>query len=336
MPLNILDVFKADGFSVIELTTAINLLPAVPTRLGSMGLFKDEFLTTRFGVLERMNHTISMIPSTERGAPGKKKAASKRDARAIEIPHFPLDDAIEADDLIGVRSFGKDSNVTDTVAQILSQKSVGLRQDHDLTQEYLRVGAIQGLVKDGDATTTLLDIFTEFSVTQKVIAFDLSTAGSEIKALAEDVITHIEDALGGAISTGITALCGRTFWKELIIHPKVATAYDRWKDGAFLRDGSRTPFSAFGIEWERYGGKIGSTNFIPVTDCRFVPRGVPDLFISHYAPANYIEAVGTVAKKFYLKQIRRRDDTGIELLSQSNVISHCTRPATLVRGHNGP
>lgn len=334
MALNILDVFNGDAFSVVELTTAINLLPAAPTRISSMGLFNDQFLMGRFAVLERQDHKIQLIESAERGTRGKKQSAIKRDARALEIPHFPLDDEIEADDLIGIRAFGKDASVTEAISEVVAAKSASLRKNHDLTREYLQVGALKGVVLDGDASTTLIDMFTEFGVTQKVIDFDLSVDATDIKSKCAEVTTHVEDALGGSVHSGIHAFCGRTFWQELISHPEVKAAYDRWQDGAWLRDGSRTPFTAFGITWERYGAKVGSTDFIPVGDCRFVPTGVSDLFFNSYAPANYIEAVGTQAKQFYLKQIRKQDDTGIELLSQSNVISHCTRPAVLVRGTN--
>ena len=86
------------------------------------------------------------------------------------------------------------------------------------------------------------------------------------------------------------------------------------------------------ITFYRYRGKIGTTAFIPDADCRFVPEGVPDLMLGKFAPANYVEAVGTTALRMYSKQVPKKFDTGIEMQSQTNAIYYCTRPGLLVRG----
>ena len=84
-----------------------------------------------------------------------------------------------------------------------------------------------------------------------------------------------------------------------------------------------------------HGDHLSSQASRRAHDARFVPRGVQDLLAETYAPANWMEAVGTPAKEYYAKQIRKRDDSGIELLSQTNVLTYCTRPPVLIRGHNG-
>lgn len=333
---NELDVFKSDAFGVVEMSKAIEILPHTPTMLGDLGIFAEEFHTVPTCTLERQTEAIHLIPSTRRGAPGYKPPINARDIRPVSIPHFVLEDEVQADDVLGVRPFGKQADTLETVANRVNQKLAAHRKAHDLTLEYLRIGAIKGVILDGDASTTLINLFTEFNVIQKVVDFVLGTTTTDVKAKAMEVYEHMQDALGGLTFTGIRALCGKTFWSKLISHTAVKSAHELLGDNAWARENQtvKGEFEFCDITWTRYRGKVGTTSFIPDADCRFIAEGVPDLFQSHFAPANYVETVNTVAQRFYAKQVPKKFDTGIELQSQSNVITFCTRPNTLVRGHS--
>ena len=43
-----------------------------------------------------------------------------------------------------------------------------------------------------------------------------------------DVVTQIRDALGGVPFSGVAGMCGQTFFRELVAHTEVRTAYERW------------------------------------------------------------------------------------------------------------
>ena len=109
-------------------------------------------------------------------------------------------------------------------------------------------------------------------------------------------------------------------------------AYDRWQDGEFLRNDPRAGFPFGEIIFENYRGAVGAIPFIPTDTARFFPVGVPNLFKTYYAPADFVEAANTIGIPVYAKQERLRFDKGIELHTQSNPLTMCTRPATLVKG----
>ncbi|MEP3300783.1 MAG: major capsid protein, partial [Roseibium sp.] len=61
------------------------------------------------------------------------------------------------------------------------------------------------------------------------------------------------------------------------------------------------------------------------------PYGVPGLFITRFAPADYIETVNTPGLPRYMKQIVKTNGKGVDIELQSNPISLCTQPGALRR-----
>ena len=146
-------------------------------------------------------------------------------------------------------------------------------------------------------------------------------------------VDAIDDALGGAVGyEHIHALCGGTWWKAFIKHPKVTAAFDRWQSGEFLRQDPRAGFQAFGITWERYNAKIGSRYYIPQSNVRFFPVGVPEMYKKHNAPADFNETVNTIGLPLYAKQEVAEFGRGVKLHTQSNPLLLCHRPGALVKG----
>ena len=84
-----------------------------------------------------------------------------------------------------------------------------------------------------------------------------------------------------------------------------------------------------GITYERYRG----TSAVKITDdCAYaVPEGVPGLFLTRFAPANYRETVNTIGIPYYAKGEPMKFDTGFELQAQSNPLNICTRPASIIK-----
>ena len=100
-----------------------------------------------------------------------------------------------------------------------------------------------------------------------------------------------------------------------------------------LRENQRKkPFEYAGIIFEEYRGKIGTQDFIPASEARFFPVGVPDGFIEYYAPAPFMETVNTPGKPWYAKMQNMDFDVGVELHANSNPLLLPTRPETLVKG----
>ena len=61
------------------------------------------------------------------------------------------------------------------------------------------------------------------------------------------------------------------------------------------------------------------------------PTGVPNLFSTVFAPADYIETVNTMGKPRYVKQYQMANDKGIHMDVQMNALNFCTKPLALMR-----
>jgi hypothetical protein len=79
---------------------------------------------------------------------------------------------------------------------------------------------------------------------------------------------------------------------------------------------------------------VGS-GFIAQDEARFFPTGVPELFLTRFAPADYTETVNSIGYPRYAKQYPMPNGKGINLEVQMNAISLCTRPEVLRQGVMG-
>src|SRR5690606_3728733 len=96
--------------------------------------------------------------------------------RTLTIPHYQVDDAVYADEVQGVRAFGSESQVQTVQGMVNSRLAQHVQWRLDPTLEYQRVGALKGIILNGDGST-LYNLFTEFGVSQiSEVDFDLDNA----------------------------------------------------------------------------------------------------------------------------------------------------------------
>jgi hypothetical protein len=328
-----MDVFNNNAFSTIELTAAINKAVYVPGRIRDLGLFNEDGITTTVAAVEEINGTLGLIPTQSREAPVNLNQSPKRKARAFNVPHLPLQDLVLAQSVQNVRQFGT-SNQLAAAAQIVAGKIQNMRQKHELTLEYHRLGAIKGTILDADGTTTIYNLFTEFGITQSTLAFVFGTTTTDVRGKCVAVRRLIEDALGLESYDHIHALCGKTFFDNLVSHPTTVEAF-KYQEGRVLRADLGKNGSTFeygGIVFEEYSRSFAGTAAVGDSDAHFFPVGVPDLFITRYAPANNVEAANTIGQPFYAMQEPLPLKRGITVYTESNPLNLCTRPAVLVKG----
>ncbi|MCK5016537.1 MAG: major capsid protein [Candidatus Peribacteraceae bacterium] len=328
--MSVLDIFKTDAFSVQSLTNTINEQPHVPGRIGALGYFSEEGIITTSCMIEKTGPTLSLIPSAPRGVIGHTTPKQKRGMLTFPSVHLPSNGAVLADEVQNVRAFGSESE-TQLVETVVARELAKMRRNMDATLEWQRIGALKGLVLDADGSTPLLDLFDAFDLSQTEIDFLLGTEGTVIKSKVLSALTAVETALGGLGFTGMRVFCGQTFWEKFIVHSKVEAAFDRWSSGDFLRQDPLAAFPYAGATWERYRGSVGGKAFIGASDAYMVPEGVADLFLTKFAPADYVEAVNTIGLPYYAKQEMMRMDKGVEIEGQSNPIMLCTRPNAVIK-----
>ena len=76
---------------------------------------------------------------------------------------------------------------------------------------------------------------------------------------------------------------------------------------------------------------IGANVGIDADKCHFIPEGVPGLFRTIYAPADYIETVNTMGQRMYAKQWTMPNGKGVNLEFQTNTLHLCSRPRLLMQ-----
>ena len=159
----------------------------------------------------------------------------------------------------------------------------------------------------------------------------LGTAGTPVRNKVIEARRKMEAALGGLTYSGARVLCSASFFDALVGHAKVEAAFDRYMNGEFLREDQRGGFYFAGVFWEEYRGQVGANKFIADGEAWMVPEGVPDLFVTNYAPADYMETDNTLGQAYYAKQEPKDFNKGIDVETQSNPIHICTRPAVPVK-----
>lgn len=336
-----LDIFKSDAFSVVNLTDAINELKFVPGYLGQLGLFRGAGVATTSIAVEKKGSILTLVPPTSRGGPGTAIDKSKRSMLDIRVPHFEINDAVMAEEVQGIRAFGQESAVETVMGKVM-ERGAEHSQSMDATSEFSRVGAVKGVVTYADGTT--LDLFGTFGVSQLAeVNFDLAAANPAngvLRKSCAQVVRSIADELDGVPFSGVMALCDSAFFDALLSHKEVTDSYKNTSMASVLRDGyvlttGQKIYGAFefgGIVWVNYRGKVGATSYIDADKCHIFPLGVPGMFRTVWAPADYVETVNTIGRRLYAKQWHMPNDKGVNFDVQMNELNFCTRPRALVKG----
>lgn len=339
-----LDIFKNDAFGVVQLTDAINKIPFVPGRAGQVIDWEETGVNTTTVAIEERKGQLTLINPTPRGGPGVTLPKEKRTLRNLTIPHYQVDDAVYAEEIQNVRAFGTESQLEVLQAKVNQRLMDHVRHTLDPTLEYQRIGAIKGVILNQDGST-LYDLYTEFGV-QKLtdVVFSMSRTNSTgvIRETCTQIVRKIAHQLGGLPFTTVIGFAGDSFWDNLIAAKETRETFLGQAEAAQLRGSSAfMQFNYGGILFENYRGGIGDpeadpdgeiTSFVASDQCLFFPIGVPGLWRTVYAPADYNETVNTTGLPRYAKQYPMQNDKGIHLESQTNALSYCTRPRVLITG----
>ena len=334
MPM--LDPFAGGGFSLTTLSAAINKLPNRYGRLQEMGLFPLKGLTTRSVEIEEKNGILTLVPTKPWGAPASQNNSGKRALRSFAVPHMPLEDAILASDVQGIRSFGTENGV-DPVTQRVQEKLQEMRDKMDQTLEWRRFGALKGILMDADGSTTLYNLYTEFGITQKTVDFVIGTAGTDVRNICATVKRWIEDHLYGERMTGVRVLVSPEFYDKFVSHANVKAVYANWQAAQERNGGDmRSGFTFGGLTFEEYRAQTSDATgsmqrYIANGDGHAFPEGTVNSFQTFAAPADFNETVNTIGLQYYAKMAPQKFERGMDVHVQSNVLPLCLRPEILVR-----
>lgn len=321
-----ISIFEDEAFSVSSLIAVINDDPVIAGQIGRSGLYEEQGVSTTTVQIEKDGTTLALVPAAARGGVGLAVLADKRNLIPFNTVHLPETFTILADEIQGIRAVGSITELQ-SAERVVQRRLDKCQKQLDLTHEFQRVGGINGLVLDADGKTVLLDIYQRFGLARpKAFSFELNNAQTDVSVKCVEALDMQEDALGTLTGTGARAWCGRHFWNKLISHPNVREAYLASEAASALRGDRRQAFEFGGILWERYRGKHKGVPFVADNAAKLVPEGVPELFITAFAPADYMETVNTEGLPFYAKLERMPFDKGIMGEAQSNPLHLCTKP----------
>lgn len=334
-----MDVFAGEAFQMMSLTEAMNLMPFKPRLLGSLGIFESKPVTTTKVWVESKEGKLHILPTANRGtvAPAGVDSQPDRKGRDFTVPHVPKYMNVIADDIQNIRAFGSESEL-ETIAGVINDRLQQMQDDHDATMEFHRVGALKGIVLDADNSTVIYNYYTEFGTSQQTS--DWTTGTGDPNLVCMDVTRKIATALGNSTFGQIFALCGNTYFDNVVVHTKTKTSWERWRDGEFLRMSHLGPdwytlatngFMLQNIMFVNYRGLIGDVTFIPATEAYFFPTQVQGMYKEVIAPADFNETVNTKGKRFYAKMEPMPFDKGMNLHTQHNILYANTRPRAVIK-----
>lgn len=326
-----------NAYGFYPLSQAINVIPNTYGRLNALGLFEFNPITTNVVIIEAQNQILTLLPSKERGAPGSESKHGKRTSLTFKVPHIPLKDIIKPEDYANVRAFGtQDQN--ETYAGIMARYLAENRRKFEITWEFLKWGALKGLILDGDGTTTLYNLYSAFGITQKTVDFALDDDTTNVQAKCFEVSRHIEDNLRGDVSTGVRCMVSREFFDAFAGHDKVKEYYLNQSTAAELVGKDiRKGFTFSGITFEEFSGQApngsngDNVRFIASGEGHAFPEGTMATFRGYASPGDFIDTVNTPGMELYARQQLRDFNKGVDLWFESNVLPLCLRPGVLVK-----
>jgi hypothetical protein len=336
MPGIIQNPFSSPAFNQAYLTESVNIIPNMYGRLQQLNLMPIKGVSQTTVIVEEMNGVLNLLPQTQRSGPAAKNRRGKRTVRSFIIPQFALEDVVRPEEVQDIRGFN--TTAEETAARVLLDKLITLRNKHNITLEYMRCGALQGLIKDGDGNT-LYNLFTEFGISEKSVNFAFGTSTTNVRAKCMEVVRHIEDNLKGEVMTGVHCLASPEWFDAFVDHADVRDRYKYAQSNNNLQRDLRRGWDFAGITFEEYRGNADDTSgvnqkFIPANTARFFPVGTQNTFETYAAPADFMETVNTLGQEMYAKQEPLKFNRGTEIHTQSNPLPMCKRPSLLVKATN--
>ena len=339
-----LNVFTHGAFNMTSLSTAIQQAPYAPQLLGQMSIFTPDRTRTTTIAVEEKGGVLSLIPTSQRGAPLQEGDGEKRTLRHFNTTRIARGKTLYAAEVQNIRAFGTTSElqaVQNEVAEIMNGKT-GLRAAVELTHEHMRLGAVQGKVLDAKGAV-LYDWFDEFDIVRPaIIDFDFPSAVAEegkVRVKCNEVIRNMMRASAGAWLPGQTyavGLCGDNFFDDLTSNAETRSTYLNQQEATDLRNEVGQAFGSF-----RYGNILflnyrgtDDKSLVAISDdeCQFFPVGAPDAFKAGFSPAEFLPFVNTPGQDVYAMVV---PDLERQAYVRPEVYSYplfmCTRPGMLLR-----
>lgn len=338
-------------FTATQLGDQIDVIPNLYGLIGELDLFPEQGSAARIVELRYDNHVLRVLPAKERGVSGTPQQSRTAKSIFVEIPHFPEVDLITPADVQDILVQVGNTKRATTVEEEVGKRLIDIKRTHDVTKEWLKAGALQGKIVDGNSAT-IYDLYAVFGLTKStyVIDFDFGNANADILDKCRQVWQSVTTNLKGEVMTGIEAIVDPVFFQALVSHPKVLAFYQSAEQALMLANLIREKSTGemWGREFrhgqvlfrEYYGtapvkanadAAITSTPFWASKTGTAYPRGTSKMLRLYNGPAHDLRAVNRPGAGIYVSPKILDHGEGIELKSQSNPLPVVRRPEALVQ-----
>jgi hypothetical protein len=279
--------------------------------------------------LELIDDQISLIQTSQRGGIADQHPHTNRSLVKLTTSHIRTTATILADSWLNRAGF----NQGGTPANVLSERDRVLREMRsraDTTMDYQKTRALNGQILDADGSV-ILDLFAEFGKSQQIVDCELDTAITNLANKITAARRLSETALGMAFASDWVIFASAQFIDAVRSHASFETAVAGWSAASTLIDDHRAGTIVVAgsrmIEVPNIGGKT----FIDTGAAFLCPLGIPGLCVTHFAPADYIEAIGELGLPLYAKAEELPMGRGLVIETQSNPLSVISRPRAIIR-----
>lgn len=333
-------------YTDVELTEEVNRIPNQFGLLNALNLAPNEPKGSKFVRIEYRNGQIYVLAARERGAPGDVGYSDTGNGIILEIPHFPHLDRISVDDLDGVLEVINGQITPASLEAETARKLKNIRIKHSITREYIRLGMLKGLIRDG-AGKTLYDIYDLFGIAKKTVDFALGTDATDIVDKCEEVRDTIMTNLQGETMNGIDAIVSPTFFSKFIKHPNVEKFWVQSLNAALHTSVSRQNLGGnwgrvfeFGdIVFREYkggmpiragNGQVTTEKNVADNMGHAYPTGTQAMFRTFDGPIFHIDRlnrpIDAQGEPVFISTKVLDHGEGVEMKSQSNALAICKQP----------
>ena len=333
-------LFNDSAFESVTFTDSIQDKDFQPSFLGDMGIFEMQPSRTTGIMLEKDTKTNSLVAVSQRGAPLTEAEKRKRNIRTVEAHRIAQASTVYADEVLNIRAYGKTSELMQ-VKTLVKEGVEAVDGNISLTEENMRLGAVQGIVVDADGITILNNFFDFWGITQSAeVAWNLSAATvAEVKANIRAVHRAMEDEAKGLNITEVIALCGNDFFDKLESHEAYTGNTQTSVEAQRLVDEFGRAYSKISlgnIVWVNYRGSQSESAVSIATDkVKFFPKA-KGLFKHGLACASSAKFIGRPGLRRYVftsKDLVKEEWFKSEI--ETYPLFYCTKPQLLLRGKAG-
>ncbi|WP_417582907.1 major capsid protein [Pelagibacterium sp.] len=331
----LLDIFSGEAFSLTAMTKAVISMDYSEGALADILEFEDDQSPTPDFTLDKEHGEIYVLPALGENEPAPEGKRNKRTAHKMPIPRYAEAATMPNREFMAVRQTG---NGNPQIVEMERDKRLmmALRRLAK-TEEWIRFGAMTGVIYDANRTDVLVNLRTELGVDQQATAtWNLSAASFNTNEALTELKEQSEDSQGDFNPDDYVLVCGRNAFKNIRKHKSTVAAFSELTNLAFLKADDRkkgfvlSSSDETDVRLVSYGKERGNDGnpFLAANKAYFCPKA-PGLWNFVSGPTDIGEFLGAILP-FYTAKEPMEYNKGLKALVEMYRIAYCARPGSVI------